>query len=79
MKTALKLLIACLVVGFALAAFNITPAHIVGQLLQLVTAIVDVSRGLFGWATPYVLLGAFVVIPIWLISYGLKRLRRKSS
>ncbi|MEM7252369.1 MAG: DUF6460 domain-containing protein [Pseudomonadota bacterium] len=77
MKTVLKLLIACLVVGFILATADITPGNILDHLFDFAQMLVAISRDVFGWAGPYVLLGAFVVIPVWIVSLIIQRLRRK--
>ena len=65
--TIVKLLVACLIVGAFLSWLDFTPQELLHAFPETVAAI-------WGWvfdvgqeAGPYILLGAVVVIPIWLI------------
>lgn len=75
LKTVVKLAIASLAVGLVLSLLGITP----GDLLDHVTALAQASWALLGdtleWAGAYMLLGALVVLPLWLARRIWKRLQ----
>lgn len=64
----IRLVILSVVVGIILSALGITPDNIVYRLGLLVRRIYDMGWGAVQWALGYFLLGAVIVIPIWLIS-----------
>jgi len=63
-----RLLLLSVIVGFVLSFFTLDPLALVNSLVELVRAIFDLGYGLLGSLWHYLLLGAVVVIPIWLIS-----------
>tara|TARA_R110001606_G_scaffold299243_1_gene447041 strand:- start:230 stop:487 length:258 start_codon:yes stop_codon:yes gene_type:complete len=67
--TVVKLLVLSLVVGLILAGLNIDPQNILVSMRDGAIKLFDMGVELFGWAFTYVLIGAVVVIPIWLIMY----------
>lgn len=77
MGTVVKLLLASLAVGMAMAYFEASP-------LDVFYWARDGLRAWFGdivswgqWALTYVLLGAVVVVPVWLILYVVRALGRR--
>lgn len=65
----LKLALASLLAGTLLSFFGITPRAVLDSLG--VTA-EDLHNGLisaFAWAAPRMLMGAVVILPIWLVTY----------
>ncbi|HET6469428.1 MAG TPA: DUF6460 domain-containing protein [Geminicoccaceae bacterium] len=74
-RTVLKLLFASLVVGALMAWFGVTPEEVLRRGAALVGDAFRNARALFGDALSYILLGAVIVVPIWLISYLLKALK----
>ncbi|MEO1265694.1 MAG: DUF6460 domain-containing protein [Pseudomonadota bacterium] len=62
-----RLVLLSLVVGIILSALDITPANFFDRVQLLAQRIYDLGFGAFEWAGQYLLLGAMVVIPIWLI------------
>ena len=64
----IRLVILSVVVGIILSALGITPDNIVYRLGLLVRRIYDRGWGAVQWALGYFLLGAVIVIPIWLLS-----------
>lgn len=74
--TVVKLLIASLVVGMVLAYFNITPQEILAYARAQVGDAINNAGSFAGWAVSYILLGAVIVVPLWLIHYLWKSLRR---
>ena len=73
----IKLLAASLTVGFVLALFEINPWSYLGPLGGLSQDAIALGARLFHWAWTYVILGAAVVVPIWLIYVLLTYLRRR--
>lgn len=75
LSTIVKLLIACLVVGVVLHWVGYTPEELIHAFPETVASIwrwvVDAGRDV----GPYILLGAIVVIPIWLV-FAILRLAR---
>ncbi len=65
--TILKLLIASLVVGFVLSAIGITPASIVARLGGTLRGALDTVASLFTGTVEYIVLGAILVVPVWLV------------
>lgn len=73
--TILKLLLASLAVGWLMYQFDITPRSLVQNFGANVERVYDWARSLVSWAIPYVLLGAAIVVPIWLVIKALEWLR----
>jgi hypothetical protein len=63
----LKLVIICIVTGIALRAFGINPADILRGIPDIIRAISEFGWGWVETALQYFLLGAIIVIPIWVI------------
>jgi Domain of unknown function (DUF6460) len=74
-STIIKLLIACLIVGFALAFFKVDPRHVLTWIVHLARDLAQWSVSVFGDAISYILLGAVIVLPIWLFFYLLRAAR----
>lgn len=64
----LRLAIISLVVGVVLSAFGIHPRNLLYHLDLLVHRLYQLGFGAFEWVFQYLLLGAMVVVPIWLIA-----------
>lgn len=62
-----QLLLLSLVVGVVLAAIGMSPLDIVDWAVRTVQRIVDMGFGAVERVGQYLLLGAVVVIPIWLV------------
>jgi hypothetical protein len=65
--TIIRLVLLSVVVGVILSTLGITPNNIVERFQLLVRRIADLGFDAFHWAFTYFLLGAIVVIPIWII------------
>jgi hypothetical protein len=76
-RTLFRLLLASFAVGVALTVFDVRPEELLRDLndvaYRLFTAAVDAVR----WAIPYILIGAVVVAPIWLLLTLWKAIRRR--
>ena len=76
-STILKLLIASLLVGLVMHWFGVTPRSLIANFGASVARIFDTLAGFAGWAVDYVLVGAVVVVPIWLVVFLLDRIKTK--
>lgn len=63
-----RLIILCLIVGIVLSAMGITPRNLYYHLNLLAGRLYELGFGAFDWVFGYIVLGAMIVIPIWLIS-----------
>jgi hypothetical protein len=66
-STVLQLVVWSVVVGVVLSALGITPFNLFDRLGIIVRRISDLGFGAFHWAFQYFLLGAVIVVPVWLI------------
>jgi len=71
-STIVKLIIACLLVGLVLSTLDIDPRNILASGQAAIEWLIEVGGEFFAWAVTYILIGAIVVIPIWVIIYLLK-------
>lgn len=67
LPTILKLVLASVGVGIVLAIFGIEPWQLWEDFLGTIVRVWDMGLGLVDWSFTYFLLGAIVVLPIWLI------------
>ena len=77
--TVIKLLLASLVVGMALAWLELSPRELLSWAQQQLAEIVGNASDYVQWAVSYVLLGAVIVVPIWLLSYFWRAARSKGK
>lgn len=68
MSTFFRLIVLSIVVGVVLALFGLSPFELIDTLRAAVLRIYRMGFDAFGWLFQYFLLGAVIVIPIWLIS-----------
>ena len=78
-STVVKLAILSLIVGFTLAFFGIEPRNLVTALGSTVVEIYEIILRFIQWAMKYILLGAVVVVPIWLVFYLIGLAKRKKG
>ena len=78
-RTVLKIVLWSLVVGLALSMLKVSPASILSFLGETAQGIFAWVVGVVEWAVPYLVLGAAVVVPIWLVIAGWRFLRSKSG
>jgi uncharacterized protein DUF6460 len=70
--TLIRLVLLSVVVGIVFSVLGITPFNLIERLQQLVRRIFDLGFDAIRSAFGYFLLGAVVVIPVWLIMRLLK-------
>jgi hypothetical protein len=76
-STILRILLASLVVGMAMAWFDVRPDDILHWLTTSLREAMTNAGAWVGWTVKYVLLGAVVVVPIWVLWYLVQFLRRR--
>lgn len=62
-----KLVIASLCVGLLLSFFNIDPVALINNVPETLGRILEVILDVINWAGKYIILGAIIVIPIYII------------
>jgi Family of unknown function (DUF6460) len=62
-----RLVLLSILVGVILSAIGLDPANLIESLRRLIQAVWDMGFDAVRWAWRYFLLGALVVVPIWLI------------
>jgi len=67
--TIVKLLLVSLLVGIVLAVLDIDPQNVLQSLRDAFESLIAMGASLFGWAFKYILIGAVVVVPVWLALY----------
>ncbi len=62
-----KLLVVSLLVGLALDFFDISPADLIHDIPETLGRIYDVAKDAVEWGGKYILLGAIIVVPVWIL------------
>ena len=62
-----RLILLCILVGVILHALGFDPGNIIESIRRMVQAIWDMGFDAVRWMWRYFLLGAIIVVPIWLI------------
>ena len=75
----IRLVLLSIVVGVILSALGITPDNFFYQIRLLLQRIYDLGFGAFVSVVEYLVLGAMVVVPIWLIARLIKTMRRSNE
>ena len=74
--TLVRLLLASLAVGAAMAILGVTPRDIFTYVTGFTREVAENAAAWVGTAVSYVLLGAVIVIPIWLLSLLFRSFKR---
>jgi hypothetical protein len=77
--TIVKLAIVSLLIGLALAFFGITPRGLVENLGSTVLGIYEIVLSFIRWSLEYVLIGAVVVVPVWLVFFLIRVARGRRA
>ena len=72
----LRLAVISLIVGVILSALGINPANLFSSLNILAKRVYDMGFGAVEWALQYMLVGAMIVVPVWLVAQVLTRMRK---
>ena len=76
-RTLLRLFFVSLIIGLALSVLNVSPESLLGAIGGTAESIFQVAVDALKWAVPYVLIGAVVVLPIWLVLSAWRLIRRR--
>ena len=68
-STLVKVAVASLIVGTVLAHFGITADQVLKDMGLTPERLSELARQAFTWALPNVLLGAIVIVPVWLVGF----------
>lgn len=79
LSVVVRLVLLSIVVGVALSALGITPANFFYHIEVLARRIYDLGFSAIDWLLQYLLLGAIVVVPIWLVARLLGAIGRSNS
>lgn len=63
----IKLVLLSILVGFVLTVLGLDPRNILWSIEALIRSILNLGFDAFEWLWRYLLLGAVIVVPIWLI------------
>ncbi len=75
--TLIKIVLFSFVIGLLLSFFDIDPAQLLKNFGATAEKIFEIVADIIEWGVKYVLLGAVVVVPIWLVIFALGKLRGK--
>jgi len=74
---ALRLALISLIVGVVLSALGINANNLFYSLNILARRLYDLGFGSIEWILQYILVGAMVVVPIWLVAWFLGAFRTR--
>ncbi|WP_421785616.1 DUF6460 domain-containing protein [Hyphobacterium sp.] len=79
----LRVALISVIVGLVLAAFRVDPRRLwvdfFGTIAETWAEFLNISMDLVRWSIDYLLLGAILVVPIWLIVHIVRALGKRSS
>ena len=67
LRSLFRLILLCVLVGVILHALGFDPGNIIESIRRMIQAVWDMGFDAVRWVWRYFLLGAIIVIPIWLI------------
>ena len=65
---AVRLILLSILVGVVMSAFGLDPRNIINSVRDLILGIWNLGFDAINWVWRYFLLGAVIVVPIWLIT-----------
>ena len=77
--TVIRIFVASLAVGMVLSVLNITPQGLLQGIGGTAEDIFEVGVTAINWAVPFVLVGAVVVIPLWLLRLIWRTVRKPKT
>ena len=79
LAVAARLALISIAVGIVLSALGINLRNFFDRINELLRAIYDLGFGAIDWVLQYLLLGAIIVVPIWVIARVAAILRRPAD
>ncbi|MCG8511594.1 MAG: DUF6460 domain-containing protein [Rhodospirillales bacterium] len=78
-STVIKLALISLIVGLILYWIDVRPEDILHSFPAFFETLYDQIRWVVEWSWPYIKIGAVIVVPIWLVLFLLKQVKKKRS
>jgi hypothetical protein len=78
-STIIKLVIASLLVGLALSFLDLDPQALLAGLGETALKVFEIAVRIVEWSAKFIILGAAVVIPIWLVVIGWRYFRGRTG
>ncbi len=78
-STVIRIFLASLAVGLVLSVLNITPQRLLSSVGGTAEQIFEIGVSAVEWAVPFVLVGAVVVIPLWLLRLVWRAARNRKA
>ena len=75
--TGIKLLLASLAVGLGLSVLGVSARDVLGWVSGTLGDAVGVGASVLDWAWGYVILGAAVVVPVWLVVVAVGHFKKR--
>ncbi len=75
----IRLALLSIIIGLLLSVFGITPRNFFQTLDGLARYVYDMGFGAIEWVLQYMVLGAMIVIPVWLLARLLRKDRTPSD
>ncbi len=75
--TGIKLLLICLLVGWVLSVMEVDALGFIQFLSQSLRNVGELAADGVRWAVPYILLGAIIVVPFYILKFGLDLLKKR--
>ena len=79
LSVALRLLVLSLIVGIVLSALGITPYNLLNSINIIARRIYDLGFGAIDWILQYILVGALVVVPVWIVARVVSGLKKTGN
>lgn len=76
-STLFKLAVISFAVGWLLVQFDISPEDVFANFGDTVLKIYEMAQDAIEWSSGYIIIGAVIVIPLWLISVLLGVLKNR--
>lgn len=78
----LRVVLISIIVGLVLAAFRVDPRNLwvdfFGTMAEAWQEFLRISVDLVGWSFDYLILGAILVVPIWIVIHIVRALGKRS-
>lgn len=71
-----KIALASLLCGALLSAFDMSAAEVLAKVGMTPEHVLELMQKALAWALPNMVLGAMIIVPLWIIAYMLRPPRR---
>jgi hypothetical protein len=76
-RSGIKILLISLLIGWIMSVINLDALGFIRFFSQAVRNAGELAADGVRWAVPYILLGAVVVVPFYILKFGLDLLKRR--